>query len=48
MDGEEGAGRVIATLQELSGMMCARGRKVETIASSPLLPRHTWLSVNPA
>lgn len=37
MDGEEGAGRVITALQELSAMACARGRKVGTIASSPSL-----------
>ena len=48
MDGEEGAGKVTAALQELSGMMCAWGRKVETIASSLLLLHHTWLSVSPA
>lgn len=41
MDGEEGAGKVTAALQELSGMM-------ETIASSLLLLHHTWLSVSPA
>lgn len=34
MDGEEGAGRVITALQELSSLMCAQGRKVGTIYHS--------------
>lgn len=48
MDGEEGAGRVITALQELSAMACARGRKVGTIANSPSLPQQTRPGVSPA
>lgn len=27
-------------------MVCVRGKKVETVVSTPLLPQHTWLSVS--
>lgn len=46
MDGEEGAGRVITALQELSGMFL--GQKGGNHCQQPLVAVATWLSDSPA